>query len=1207
MKVTKQIIFNFREGDFNQGFPINITLLTKVGNYFNNSRKLDTQIPGYLEIPNYYEKWQTRYKEYRNIIESSVPSQSSVPRGSFKNGPTNLSISESVSKCNQNIEPLREILNHWLNPVKRPLELALELHPDDEINVVLQTQNISSESTQSLQKLPLHWWNFFSQDNFSDVALSFSNSEQVNFMSPEAEPVLPRPKRVKILCVLGDTSGIKVEADRRLLRKIPGAYCVFLRQPTRSEFDNFMEQERWDILFFSGHSETNNKTGLLYLNPQETLDIQEIKDTIETAIDRYQGMKLAIFNSCDGLGLARKLADLKIAQIIVWREPVPDEVAQEFVKSFLEFFTGQRTESKTGENLQDTEGLSLYRSVYKARLEVQKYIENPERNTQIPKISWLPVIHHNLAKESITWQQLRGLPDIGGDENPPTTPLPIWVMNIWLKARNFFQNQEKSDSRAATPRESLLNRVEEFWIKGVLEKSLHIEETLELGLMEDNNLVKYPSSEQAESSELQKRNLPEGTRAIDIFGELEGTRTMLILGKSGSGKTTALLEIARESINDAKRDIKLPIPVVLNLSSWAAEKEPKPLANWLAQELNRIYQFSQKQCNAWVTKQQLLLLLDGLDEVRESKRGDCIIAINQFLRDYEETEIVVCSRIRDYRQISERLQFQTAVFYRQLTEEQINRYFDDAGEALSGVKELKEEEKEGVADFGYDLYFLAIAKLLNNKYLRLLSFYFHTLIQQRQKEKEKDKAIQTLVKSPLTLNFISVAYKNKSREELLEIGSLEERLNHLFDTYIKRRFEEGKVKYSERGVADFGYDLYLLAIAKLLNSKYSRLLSFYFHTLIQQRLERPEYWLSWLAQKITQRDRKELLIEYIQPDWLPGQQWVYDIGFRVILGLIVGLIGVLHFGILVTNDLGVQISLIIPSVIAGVVSCLSWPVLSSFIPRITPSFRLGFIPQQIFRFLPGIVSGLIYAIIIYLMVDPIVAESIEHEATRSILSPVMIDGIALGIFLTLIGREIGIIDTIEPSGKKARRYATIGLISGSIYVLTRLLFTERYNLSDIDDLFDIFIELLIFTTLPGLIGSIDKGENLAQTINPNQGVWKSARYAGLFFGIFFPVGMLCSLNYAKGIFHEIVSIGLAVGLLAGMVGGKGPVFAGVVLIQHFTLRLMLWWQGYIPWNYARFLDYATERIFLRKVGGGYIFIHRRLQEHFTKMYPRTNN
>jgi hypothetical protein len=33
-----------------------------------------------------------------------------------------------------------------------------------------------------------------------------------------------------------------------------------------------------------------------------------------------------------------------------------------------------------------------------------------------------------------------------------------------------------------------------------------------------------------------------------------------------------------------------------------------------------------------------------------------------------------------------------------------------------------------------------------------------------------------------------------------------------------------------------------------------------------------------------------------------------------------------------------------------------------------------------------------------------------------------------------------------------------------------------------------------------------------------------------------------------------------------------------------------------------FLDYAAERIFLRKVGGGYIFIHRLLQEYFAARY-----
>jgi hypothetical protein len=39
--------------------------------------------------------------------------------------------------------------------------------------------------------------------------------------------------------------------------------------------------------------------------------------------------------------------------------------------------------------------------------------------------------------------------------------------------------------------------------------------------------------------------------------------------------------------------------------------------------------------------------------------------------------------------------------------------------------------QSGVADFGYDFYLLAIAKLLHGQYFRLLDFYFHTLIQQR--------------------------------------------------------------------------------------------------------------------------------------------------------------------------------------------------------------------------------------------------------------------------------------------------------------------------------------------------------------------------------------------------------------------------------------------------------------------------------------------
>ena len=39
----------------------------------------------------------------------------------------------------------------------------------------------------------------------------------------------------------------------------------------------------------------------------------------------------------------------------------------------------------------------------------------------------------------------------------------------------------------------------------------------------------------------------------------------------------------------------------------------------------------------------------------------------------------------------------------------------------------------------------------------------------------------------------------------------------------------------------------------------------------------------------------------------------------------------------------------------------------------------------------------------------------------------------------------------------------------------------------------------------------------------------------------------------------------------------------------------------MPWNYAAFLDYAAGRVFLRKVGGGYIFVHRMLLEYFAAL------
>ena len=54
-------------------------------------------------------------------------------------------------------------------------------------------------------------------------------------------------------------------------------------------------------------------------------------------------------------------------------------------------------------------------------------------------------------------------------------------------------------------------------------------------------------------------------------------------------------------------------------------------------------------------------------------------------------------------------------------------------------------------------------------------------------------------------------------------------------------------------------------------------------------------------------------------------------------------------------------------------------------------------------------------------------------------------------------------------------------------------------------------------------------------------------------------------------------------------------------LKHYVLRILLWRSDYAPLNYIRFLDYAAERVFLRKVGGGYIFTHRLLMEYFATL------
>ena len=140
--------------------------------------------------------------------------------------------------------------------------------------------------------------------------------------------------------------------------------------------------------------------------------------------------------------------------------------------------------------------------------------------------------------------------------------------------------------------------------------------------------------------------------------------------------------------------------------------------------------------------------------------------------------------------------------------------------------------------------------------------------------------------------------------------------------------------------------------------------------------------------------------------------------------------------------------------------------------------------------------------------------------------------------------------------------------------------------------------------------------------DPNAGIRRSARNAlrmalvgglifglifALFFGLFFGLGVWLFLGPLGGQAGWTVG-GLVGGVFFGLVGGLffglffGLRAGGDTYLKHIVLRFWLIRNGSTPRNYVKFLDYAADRILLRKVGGGYMFIHRMLLEYFAARY-----
>jgi adenylate kinase family enzyme len=634
-------------------------------------------------------------------------------------------------------------------------------------------------------------------------------------------------------------------------------------------------------------------------------------------------------------------------------------------------------------------------------------------------------------------------------------------------------------------RKVLLSKVKEYWIEGVLEKSLHTKAMIELGLEKRSDAVERPFSGFEELPEESRQILPTGTGATEVFNQIGEGRTLLILGEPGAGKTITLLKLAQNLIAYAEENVSRLIPVVFNLSSWGSKHQT--IADWLVQELWSKYGVSKVLGKNWVKNQQLLLLLDGLDEVKADRREACVKAINQFMQEHGQTEMVICSRIADYEVLS-RLQLRGAIKILSLTPEQVNQYLDTAGEQLEAVKTLLNEDTD----------------------------------------------LQKLAKSPLMLSIMTLAYQGKKVEELPQTGSIEERSEHLFDEYIKRMFSHEKI-----------------GKPKEYKSPYQN--------------QQSKSWLTWLAQPMKQESESIFLIEKIQPTWLsPTEKRYYLIGSTLTVWIFIG-IAYLAYSFLIAKEN--------PNIFLSIVLIL-----------LPLCFRIYIAYFRAWLFGPFPWSNgeiLTYESII-----------LSWTKIRELIIRILIPGFP---FIKRYVRTITIIYILiifASLFNRHKNYIVLALYSPLFY-------------SYVVNIFRIF-------DLPGIVNSVLKGEEIKKKMKPNQGIWITGKNAIILGGIniiFF--GSIGSIFYIAMTFCDIL-LGshplldptnvLFIFVLVLPFGVIGSLRGGLLdCIRHIQLRLFLTIRHHAPWNYASFLDYATERLFLQKVGGGYIFVHRMLLEHFARM------
>jgi hypothetical protein len=720
----------------------------------------------------------------------------------------------------------------------------------------------------------------------------------------------------------------------------------------------------------------------------------------------------------------------------------------------------------------------------------------------------------------------------------------------WLDRRRSVQTV--GQGRDILQRAVMLRRVRYKWITGVLEPSLARAAWLVLGLERRPDILDL-GTRAVRRPGRPPQPLPPKTSITEVFAQIGGG--LLILGAPGAGKTSALLQLCDELLDRAEHDPEQPIPVVVNLASWARHRAP--LGIWLVGELARGYQVPRRIATQWVEQDAMALLLDGLDEVADADRAACAEAVNAWRQDHGLVPMVICSRTAELQALGARLQLEEGVELQPPSDAEVDRYLG---------------------------YLEASGTPIGDVRTALVS----------------DQELRELLRSPLLLHVVALAYHGRPAPALYAPGTLEQRQVWLWEAYVARMLEQRPLDpgcgYTEEQALD---------------------------------------WLAWLARGLRDRGQTEFHLDRLAPESLPMP--THQLRARLATGLVGGLVGGLVFGLgfgLVAAAFGLVFEL--PGgLIVGLVSGLAFGLVGGLVFGLAGGLTVSAeTAEQVRWSWSKMRAGLARALGFGVRGGRATPKGVHRPAHNAPvaasfglaaglaagLSGGMVFGIAFGLVAAMAagvgcglaaglvgGLAAGLTVTVEPaeqvrwSWSKMRaglaRAIVGGLIGGLIFGVVFALVGGPDVGMDFGPVFGLAVALV-----GGLAGGL-ASELRDERVVPNEGIRRSAQHAVV-------IGLISGLvaGLAGGLAGGLVrgpASGLSVGVGFGLVFALtvAMVFGGAACLQHYVVRTWLLRAGIAPWKYSQFLEAMAQRLLLRRSGSAYLFVHRLLRDYLADPHP----